>query len=667
MSVMIPFRDGFERYRVQTEETPALLIVAVGLFVVLSIALAAPLACWSRERVRRKQYLEHMNEIRYTTGAEEGHVVATIPEDGYPGHLEQQDSFRELGDVLIHVDHRTTQKAEESAPPNVADLAVFHNEHLEAMKQIAIERRMGKLLKPNSTTVAVPTVHSSFPQTLRERILRENAAHTASQQQQAADKVSAVPSVATTSRLPGRQCSTTALARKKLPLKSRLPWSHGRPLPRSEIVSRSVLMERQSATASEEGSHLNSHHNHSWGQQHAGSATAAGAGGGGNGSSPRSRVVSEAAGLFLDRHGIDGEADFYRQRYRNQKQPPPLRANSTVSRGSNRRSTVYSRNGGTAARSRSPPSLGGSASDIGSVMPPLSPDALSPQDAADADDPGRSLPQLLPYETYYNAKTATTETMSHSRDLSGLLSAQFLNILDVAEPDFQCQRLLQLAWPTTIAAMAEPLHRIILVAIVSHFIDTDSMVAYLLVILFIRLTTEEISGAIADAESNMIQDALAEGSEFGFYQAGQAIQLAIFFQVVIGAPVLLMWFFAMEGVVQWLVGIDRIATIASAYTGVIIIDYIIRGASRSFLLPFHLTGQAQFERNIDLIATIMTGAAIAIVASTNDLKLTSIGWIQVIIGIAKAITKVGYVCLKGWLKPYHCGFLKDLACRVRVP
>jgi hypothetical protein len=135
---------------------------------------------------------------------------------------------------------------------------------------------------------------------------------------------------------------------------------------------------------------------------------------------------------------------------------------------------------------------------------------------------------------------------------------------------------------------------------------------------------------------------------------------------VIGAPVLLMWFFAMEGVVQWLVGIDRIATIASAYTGVIIIDYVIRGASRSFLLPFHLTGQAQFEQNVDLIATIMTGASIAIVASTNDLKLTSIGWIQVIIGIAKAITKVGYVCLKGWLKPYHCGFLKDLACRVSV-
>ena len=192
------------------------------------------------------------------------------------------------------------------------------------------------------------------------------------------------------------------------------------------------------------------------------------------------------------------------------------------------------------------------------------------------------------------------------------------------------------------------------------------MVAYVLVILFIRITTMEISGAITDAESNMLQDAfIVHGSgDIGFYHAGQTMQLSIFFQLIIGLPVLLMWCFTMDDVVQWLVDDSRIAEIASSYSGVIIIDYLVRSASRSFMLPFHILGQGQFEKYVDIIATILTVVAIAIVAASNDLTLTAIGWIQVIIGIAKFTTKVAYVVLRGWFAPYHDGLLKSWACKV---
>jgi hypothetical protein len=82
------------------------------------------------------------------------------------------------------------------------------------------------------------------------------------------------------------------------------------------------------------------------------------------------------------------------------------------------------------------------------------------------------------------------------------------------------------------------------------------------------------------------------------------------------------------------------------------------------MLPFYLLGQAQFEKHIDLAATIGTIVAIAIVSTTFHLSLTSIGWIQVIIGVAKAITKVAYVVVKGWLVPFREGLLKSWACQV---
>lgn len=613
-----------------TVDTPPVLIAIVGLLVSLSIALAAPLACWSRERARRRKFEEQFGKLhaKNTNG---------IPTHGYPSHG-QDESLRENDQDLFDTQfglpqqhpafalsnsqhnhaqqqqqqHSHSQKPakalDERASANIADLSIFHNEHLAAMKQMATERRMGKLLQPTSY---------SFPQTLKERntdLLNS-------------DKRSVVQSVATTSRLHSPANS------KKKPFRSRMPWSHGRPIPRTETVQRSALMERQSQ-ASEEGSQ--SHQSRSKNSLVPGQPLPG-----------RGRPVSDAAGVFLDRHGIEGEADYYRQKYLSQR-----------GGGSNNR--VFSKRG----RGR-PPSLGGG-SDVGSLMPSLNPDALTPQDAADANDPGR-IPNPIQYGSYTH--TTTSETMSHSRDISGILSAQFLNILDVAEPDFQYRRLLTLALPTTITAMADPLYRIVLVAIISHFCNDgeNSMVAYLLVILFIRLTTEGISVAITDAESNMVQDVLLEngGGEIGFFKVGQTMQLAIFFQVVIGAPVLIMWFFIMENVVRGLVNNDEIAVIASNYTGVIIIDYIVRAMSRSFMLPFHLNGQGQFERNVDIGATIVTGAAITIVATTNDLSLTAIGWIQVIIGIAKAITKVAYVYFRGWFSPYRTGLLRFLACRVR--
>ena len=292
-------------------------------------------------------------------------------------------------------------------------------------------------------------------------------------------------------------------------------------------------------------------------------------------------------------------------------------------------------------------------SEMGSVLPPLSPSVVSPQDAADANDPG-----CIPNPTqYYNSTFVSPVEEREWKRRLGLL-------LDLAEMNFESRRILSLAFGPTINAMAEPLFRMVLVAIISHFIDTDSMVAYVLVILFLRISTIEISGAIADAESNMLQDAFLSGGAAGWYQAGQIMQLSLLMQVLIGLPVLLLWFFVMDPLVQWLVDDAHIARVAASYTGVIVIDYLIRSVSRSFMLPFHLTGPAQFEKNIDLLASFLTVVAIAIVAANYNLSLTAIGWIQVILGIAKALTKVAYVVWKGFLAPYHDGLVKSWACKV---
>jgi len=580
--------DGFGSYHVETRETPTGFIVTVGLLVALLIAFAAPLACWSKNYSQyKKDCKERANETSEEDSGDGAHA-------------------NEPQDLLNAPNVAPPKQPAVPASPNVADLSIFHREHLLAMKAMAKEAHLEKNFDPDK-------LPHSFP----EAILRKPLSHSGNSEQP-----SAIPSVATTSRLYG-----SSKSRRRI--RSRVPWRNARgPLARPEVVQQAVELERQSYISGD-GGHNNdgtaSRSRGSWGGQ--------------SQQYQRPRIVSEAAGSVLEGESVEGEAEFYRQKFKQRSRQYKNR---------------YARNNTS--------SSGGS--DLGSVMPPLDPDCISPEDAADANDPGRG--STLMYNTNLRPRTNhTVTTTDHSLEAASAFSARYFDIWDLAEPDYESKRILALAIPSTIGAMAEPFFRIVLVAIISHFVDTDSAVAYLIVILFIRLTTEEISGAITDTESNLLQDALMQGGDLAFFQAGQIIQLAIFVQLAVGIPILLMWYFLMEHVADWLVDNDEIAEIAATYTGVIIIDYILRGASRTFMLPFYLTGQAQFEANIDLAATVLTLIAIAIVATTNDLSLSAIGWIQVIIGIAKMITKVAYVSLRGWLQPYKQGLLKTAAFKVR--
>jgi hypothetical protein len=685
--------DGFADYIVTTYETPVAYIVIVSLLVTLSIVIVAPIACWGQDLSRRNKVADDNKQAFYPNDNNSGiiphrHGNATattassvIDSNPLSPHSPVTPTVikHDLPESALHNTeyqqqhrnyHNQSQAPEQyKAPHNVADIRIFHGELLAAMKVMATERRFGATAQQQqlcqaSSGTAQHQHPASYPQIFPPpphffgrsdsfNIKNSSKSH----HQTNSERLSAIPSVATTSRLHSQQHRYPhhrggGGTEKKRTVRSRMPWSHNRPIPRTDTIQRSVWKERQSQLnmLSVSGDHNSNNldgngsisHNDGGGSRFSRSSW------GVDGQViplKKSRAISGAAGTYLDDEAIDGEFEFYRKRY--------LEQHHQVQKARQHQKTT-----------RTPSISGNSISEIGSMMPPLSSSVLAPQDAADANDPGR-IPNPMKYRT--TTISASGEYVNAPGDsLSSYLSTAVSHLIDLAEQNYESQRIVSLAIVPTISAMAEPLFRMVLVAIISNYIDTDSMVAYVLVILFIRITTMEISGAIADAESNMLQDAfILHGSgDIGFFHAGQTMQLAIFFQLMIGLPVLLMWCFTMDDVVLWLVDDSRIAEIASTYSGVIIIDYLVRSASRSFMLPFHLLGHGQFEKYVDIIATVLTVVAIAIVATSNDLSLTAIGWIQVIIGVAKFSTKVAYVVLRGWFAPYRDGLLKSWACKV---
>jgi hypothetical protein len=352
--------------------------------------------------------------------------------------------------------------------------------------------------------------------------------------------------------------------------------------------------------------------------------------------SQTSSRMSDAAGFVLTGEVVDGESDFYRQRFYDRAR-----------RSRRRRGSVSS-----------------AASDF-SLMPPLNPEALAPEDAADANDPGRA--NVFQYQDIPPPPRATFSD-------TGFCLSRCGGFLDCVEPDSEMRRILRIAVPSVAGAVADKVLRLVLIGIISYYINTQSMVAFVLVTIFLRLTVDAVSGSITDTEVTNIQTAMAGGGEDAFYKSGQIIQLALIVQILLGVPILVGWVYGIKSLVNWLLsevsGSEKVVELAFEYMQVIVLDYFFRVVGKTFLVPFHMNGRAPFETIIDVVGAVLTMIAIGVVAGTganvgDRPTLVSVAWIQVINSVVKFICKVAYVCLKGWFQPYRDGFFGRLTFLVR--
>jgi hypothetical protein len=284
-------------------------------------------------------------------------------------------------------------------------------------------------------------------------------------------------------------------------------------------------------------------------------------------------------------------------------------------------------------------------------------DDITPNDAADADDPGRinSFEEVEPIEiTCCFGHNAIWKPRTMMLGMDGLL--------EIAEPDIELRRLVGLSIPRTLGAISEGLFRAIMVCVISHYIGTDAMVAYLLVTRLIYFT-DELTSAITDAEGSLCSHALSDGN---FFLAGQVIQIALVAHLCLNGGILACWAFTMDSVVHWFVALPDVANHAISYTQVIVFYHLIQTVSRNITTIFHLTGNDNFETHFSIAESVATLIILAcVVALDSDSTLETVGWIQVMIGLAALVVKLAYAVLRGWLQSFLPG-LFSFALRVSI-
>lgn len=624
MSEGVVVSDGLAVYTTRVNETPAGFVIFVVVYVGLSFLLLIPVALWKRRKSKTKDHESDYEDegqelVRLDTRPNSSSVTAQLNSS--------QNTCKVEGEATVSTGQTNQSVVHQGLPSHGLDLTISK---LSLVGHGNREADHESPMQGPEGTQTPPMKRASPSLTSLEQAVSSEFVPGGLLSSRALGRFNnrSVVSAATTTqvRASGVSRRSAAQSARRRPLdrvrdmSANLGWTTQ---PAAQKMRRFVQAERLSQAASEEGSAAS--REPSWTSRQ-----------GLRSPHPQPRgPASVAASRALAGEAQEGEADFYRQRY--------------VERS--RRQRMQS---------------SGAASEL-SFMPPLSSGVLAPEDAADADDPGRA-PMVRSY------RIAPPPQPGGIGDPSRGILSRCTGFLDIVDLDYDMLRVLQLALPSILGAVADPFMRLVLIAVISYYIDTPSMVAFVLVIIFVRLSTVEISGAITDAETTMIQIAHSDGGEAAFFLTGQWMQMALIFQVLIGVPMMVIWAYLIDNLVRWLLSSTApvIADLAGSYTQVIVIGYQLSAMTKTFMAPFRMNGPPPFEIIIDVATSVLTMITIGIVIAVEagigqTLSLVAVGWVQVVLMAVNAICKVSIVLIRGWFQPYQRGFFGRFVLRVSSP
>lgn len=282
-------------------------------------------------------------------------------------------------------------------------------------------------------------------------------------------------------------------------------------------------------------------------------------------------------------------------------------------------------------------------------------DDLLPDDAADANDPGREKPQ--------DEHEGVEETICCGPNAI-LSKKKIVDAVDyffeIVNPDYETGRLLRLGIPLTISEIADAIWDSITVAVLSNYIGTNELTAYVLANLLLGIS-DTFTGGISGSLETVCSHAVGAGN---YKLVGEYLQIATVSYVIIGSPFLLVWCFYMDDVLLWMGVGEEIATIGLDYTRIAIVSYLLEGIGDGCNTILDITGKEVFGSILDIVHGAIDCIIVWILAANLE------GFSLFHVGIVHASTELVFFLLwfviaacKGWLDLFWEGMFKTFALK----
>ena len=235
------------------------------------------------------------------------------------------------------------------------------------------------------------------------------------------------------------------------------------------------------------------------------------------------------------------------------------------------------------------------------------------------------------------------------------VAATFWNIVAF---NAETRKILKLAIPYTISALASSSLSNACLILVSKHIGTKAVTAYVLVQILVGLTDGMLKGPIY-ACTTLCAHAVGAGNSF---LAGQYIQLAIVLYLLFNVPVVHFWWNNMYEIILFLEWGDRdTALVAQEFVRVYIWSYLLGGISSSVWQLLEVADHTMAGTIMSIAWGATNVLIIGLLVTTHEATLQQVGYAYIgtsifFIGLTLHIGRS-----RGWFTPFAKGLFESVA------
>jgi MATE family multidrug resistance protein len=239
----------------------------------------------------------------------------------------------------------------------------------------------------------------------------------------------------------------------------------------------------------------------------------------------------------------------------------------------------------------------------------------------------------------------------------GFLNEMFCYCWTVVKYDREMKRILRLSIPFTISAISKTASELIIVAIISHTLGTNAMVAYAMTYGLVGITFS-FMGGWHEAVTTLVS--MAHGAE-NHELAGKYVQVACISYILCEIPMAFIWIATMSKILLLLGFDDSVAMLGQDFVWIRVLINTMAGVNLCFLNFLAAIEHDKFSNIMFTAESIAKAGSVALAAYQLDASLIVLGLV-LLVNATLVFSLIVLIPIKmEWLRIFEKGLFSSCA------
>jgi hypothetical protein len=274
--------------------------------------------------------------------------------------------------------------------------------------------------------------------------------------------------------------------------------------------------------------------------------------------------------------------------------------------------------------------------------------------------PTKSVLESAPWEDFEDDEAGKLVALRFSDPNTS--AVEKFKIVALQNCDAQTQSMLGVGFPFLLQALVGSVSEFIQMSVVGNVLGIDALTAWVVMDLFIKVTTNAVGEVIISGNTMISQIAEAEDPKVGL-KIGSYLQFSIIIYVIAMIPIMIIWSFYTEGILAFL-GIDPdMAEEGQRFARAYVITILVDGINSAFQYTLDVVGFQVQSTMMAFVGEVFTTSSILLVMYNNTIfpeaSLTVMGWTYVFADICYLAFMMVLFYYKGWFEPYYEGLFSN--------